>query len=102
MPEKNSLAIEKGLSASIPKFALQANPGKLNCGPGKISQVTSPVKLLSGSERSQTPASKTLTVISPSVPVSEMERSRAALITRVCFVLQDLSSRSGDESQTST
>ncbi|KAI4891727.1 hypothetical protein NFI96_023539 [Prochilodus magdalenae] len=39
----------------------------------------------------QTSASKTLTLISPPAPVSEMERSRVALITLMCVLISSIS-----------
>ncbi|KAI4881956.1 hypothetical protein NFI96_030949, partial [Prochilodus magdalenae] len=39
----------------------------------------------------QAPASKTLTITSPSTPVSEMERSRVALITLLCVLIASIS-----------
>ncbi|KAI4873143.1 hypothetical protein NFI96_025290 [Prochilodus magdalenae] len=39
----------------------------------------------------QAPASKTLTITSPPTPVSEMERSRVALITLLCVLIASIS-----------
>ncbi|KAI4897868.1 hypothetical protein NFI96_012993, partial [Prochilodus magdalenae] len=39
----------------------------------------------------QTSASKTLALVSPSAPVSEMERSRDALITLMCVLISSIS-----------
>ncbi|KAL7841156.1 hypothetical protein SRHO_G00248470 [Serrasalmus rhombeus] len=64
------------------KIRLPVVLGKLlNCKPKKTPQLTS----------TQTSASKTLTIVSPPAPVSEMERSRAVLIALVCALFSRIS-----------
>ncbi|KAI4901960.1 hypothetical protein NFI96_023794 [Prochilodus magdalenae] len=45
----------------------------------------------------QTSTSKTLTIISPPASVSEMERSRVALITLICVMFFNVQRFSGEE-----